>query len=167
MARAQAETAVEAEIRIAASRETVFGFFSDRDRMIQWIGRDAALDPRPGGTFRCDINGRDVALGTYVELDRPHRVVFTWGWQSEADLTPAPGVSTVEGTLEEIAEGTLVRLVHRDLPTDAARAAHAHGWDHYLERLAIAAADGDPGPDPWATSEGADREHAQGGDDRR
>lgn len=162
MARTHEAAAVETEIRIEASRETVFDVFTDRDKMVQWIGRDAALDPRPGGLFRCDINGRDVALGTYVELDPPHRVVFTWGWESEADLTPAPGTSTVEVTFAEIAEGTLVRLVHRDLPTGEARAAHAHGWEHYLARLTIAAAGGDPGPDPWATLDGADRERPEG-----
>ena len=26
---------------------------------------------------------------------------------------------------------------------------HATGWDHYLSRLEIAAAGGDPGRDPW------------------
>jgi uncharacterized protein YndB with AHSA1/START domain len=167
VAQPRAEAAVEAEVRIAASRETVFAFFTDRDRMIQWIGRDAELDPRPGGAFRCDINGRDVAVGAYVEVDRPQRVVFTWGWESAEDLTPAPGVSTVEITLEEIAEGTLVRLVHRDLPTPEARAAHSRGWDHYLRRLAIAAADRDPGPDPWATLESTQPAHPEGSDDSR
>ena len=48
--------------------------------MIQRMGRAAELDPRPGATSRVDINCRDVARGEYVELDRPRRVVFTWGW---------------------------------------------------------------------------------------
>ncbi len=26
----------------------------------------------------------------------------------------------------------------------------AHGWDHYLPRLTVAASGADPGPDPWA-----------------
>ena len=46
-------------------------------------------------------------------------------------------------------EGTTVRFVHRDLPNAEAAESHTHGWDHYLERLAIAAAGGDPGADPW------------------
>lgn len=78
MASAPPDEAVEVEVRIAASPDTVFAFFTDRDKMIQWIGRDADLDPRPSGRFRCDINGRDVASGQYVELDPPNRVVFTW-----------------------------------------------------------------------------------------
>jgi uncharacterized protein YndB with AHSA1/START domain len=152
------EHAVEIEVRIAAAPDTVFGFFTDRDKMIQWIGRGADLDPRPSGLFRCDINGRDVARGEYVEVDPPNRIVFTWGWEhSEANLSPLPGKSVVEVTFEAVAEGTLVRLVHSKLPTEA-RSAHGHGWDHYLARLAVAVAGGDPGPDPWGTLEGSDRE---------
>ena len=51
MASAETETAVEVEIRIAASPETVFDFFTDPDKMIQWMGRSAELDPRPGGAL--------------------------------------------------------------------------------------------------------------------
>ena len=46
-------------------------------------------------------------------------------------------------------KGTLLRLSHRDLPSAEAAASHAHGWDHYTERLASIAAGGDPDPDPW------------------
>jgi len=41
--------------------------------------------------------------------------------------------------------------VHKDLPNAEAVASHAHGWDHYLPRLELAAAGGDPGEDPWVT----------------
>ena len=36
--------------------------------------------------------------------------------------------------------------MHRGLP-DGAVGDHTSGWDHYLERLAIAASGGDAGPD--------------------
>jgi uncharacterized protein YndB with AHSA1/START domain len=147
-------TAVIHEVHIAAEPETVFPFFIDPDKMIQWKGREAELDPRPGGVYRVDVTGEHVARGEYVELDPPHRVVFTWGWEG-ADAVVPPGSSTVEITLTAQDGGTLVRLEHRDLP-EGERAPHGHGWDHYLERLAVAAAGGDAGPDPWA-EEGADR----------
>ena len=54
-------------------------------------------------------------------------------------------------TLEPIETGTRVRLVHRDLPTEESIAAHSHGWDHYIARLAIAAAGGDPGEDTFTS----------------
>ena len=143
--------ALEQEIRIAAAPETVFSYFVDPDRMIKWKGISATLDPRPGGVYRVDINGRDVARGEYLEV-RPHtRVVFTWGWEGSGDPVP-PGSTIVEVSLEPDGDGTVVRLVHRDLPEDA-REQHRQGWEHYLDRLAAASSGADPGPDPWSSLE--------------
>jgi uncharacterized protein YndB with AHSA1/START domain len=117
--------------------------------MIQWMGRSAELDPRAGGTLRCDINGRDVARGEYVAVERPDRIVFTWGWEGE-EPTVAPGGSTVEVLLARDGEGTQLRLVHSDLPSTESKERHSHGWAHYAERLSIVARGANPGADPWA-----------------
>jgi uncharacterized protein YndB with AHSA1/START domain len=152
---ASAETAasVVREVEVAAAPETVYEFFVDPDRMIQWMGRKAELEPRPGGKFRVDLNGRHVSRGEYVELDPPHRVVFSFGWEGGTSIVE-PGASTVEVTLTPQGDGTLVRLVHGDLPEDS-RGSHGHGWEHYMQRLGVAASGGDPGPDPWADPEAA------------
>lgn len=154
MASAETANATEVEVRIAASPETVFDFFTDPDKMIQWMGRSAELDPRPGGALRCDINSDAVASGEYVEIDRPRRVVFTWGWEGEDSVT-APGSSTVEVLCEPDGDGTHLRLLHRGLPSPESAEKHSHGWRHYTERLAAAASGNDPGADPWGTPEGA------------
>lgn len=159
MASAQTASGVECEVRIDAAPDLVYDFFVEPNRMIQWMGRDAELDPRPGGTFRVDLNGRHVSRGEYIELDRPHRVVFSWGWEGEDNIVE-PGTSTVEVTLVADGDGTLVRLNHSDLPEES-REAHSHGWDHYMERLVTAAGGGDPGDDPWGTPEGADAAQAE------
>jgi uncharacterized protein YndB with AHSA1/START domain len=140
---------IEREIRIAASPETVFDYFVDPDKMVEWKGRKAELDPRPGGLYRVDINDQAVVRGEYVEIDTPSRVVFTWGWEGTSNPVP-PGSSRVEISLQPDGDGTLVRLRHLDLP-EAEREIHGHGWDHYLSRLAQAAAGKDPGSDPHAT----------------
>ena len=139
---------LEREIRIAARPETVFAFFTDPVKLIRWKGIKATLDPRPGGIYRVDINGRDVARGEYLEVTPYRRVVFTWGWEGEGSPLP-PGASTVEISLIAEGEGTVVRLRHLGLP-DAQRAAHAEGWDHFLPRLIASAEGRDPGPDPQA-----------------
>jgi uncharacterized protein YndB with AHSA1/START domain len=141
--------AVEVEIRIAAKPETVFDFFTDPDKMIQWMGRSAELDARPGGAFRCDINGDAIAAGQYLELDPPSRIVFSWGWEGE-DAVTKPGASRVEVSLAADGDGTRLRLTHHDLPTAESAEKHGHGWRHYLDRLAVAGAGGDPGPDEYA-----------------
>ena len=43
---------VEHEIRVAARPETVFAYFTDPAKMVQWMGAEATLDPRPGGICR-------------------------------------------------------------------------------------------------------------------
>jgi uncharacterized protein YndB with AHSA1/START domain len=154
MASAETAASVEREVRIEASPETVYEFFVDPDRMIQWMGRKAELDPRPGGTFCVDLNGRHISRGEFVELEPPHRVVFTFGWEGDTSIVK-PGTSTIEVSLTPDGEGTLMRFEHRDLPEES-RGSHGHGWDHYFERLVIVAGGGDPGEDPWRTAEGAE-----------
>jgi uncharacterized protein YndB with AHSA1/START domain len=139
---------VEREIRIDARPETVFGFLTDPALMLRWKGLEADLEPRPGGIYRVVVNARSTIRGEYVEVEPPTRVVFTWGFEGSDDALPA-GASTVEVTLTPDGDGTLLRLVHRDLP-EPARELHDQGWDHFLERLRAAAAGDDPGPDPWA-----------------
>ena len=146
----KADDAVEVEVRIAAKPETVFGFFIDPDKMARWKGIGAMLEPRPGGVYRVNINGRDIALGRYMEVVPHSRVVFSWGWEGQESPVP-PGSSTVEVSLIPDGDGTIVRLRHLGL-TAAARDAHREGWEHYLPRLVVAASGGDPGPDPWAAA---------------
>jgi uncharacterized protein YndB with AHSA1/START domain len=139
--------AVVRQVRIAARPDIVFSFFTDAERMVRWKGDRAELDPRPGGTYRVDMHG-NVVRGEYVAVEPYTRVVFTWGWEGEGPVPP--GASTVEVLLRPDGDGTLLTLMHRDLPDEMARANHAAGWDHYLPRLTETAAGRDPGPDPWA-----------------
>jgi uncharacterized protein YndB with AHSA1/START domain len=142
-------SAVEREVRIRARPDTIFPFFTEPELMVRWMGTEVEVDPQPGGIYRVDINARHVARGEFLEVSPPDRVVFTWGWESD-DSPVRPGSSTVEVTLVGDGDHTIVRLVHRDLPTDDSAGAHSAGWEHYLGRLEIAAAGGDAGPDPWA-----------------
>lgn len=136
-------------ITIAASPEHIFPFFTDPEKMLQWIGTEVELEPRPGGTFRVVPNRVDVIRGKYLEIVPPTRVVFTWGFEGSGQALPAGG-SVVEITLRAVDGGTEVQLVHRGLP-DGMIDAHRHGWEHYLARVETAAEGRDPGADPLAT----------------
>jgi uncharacterized protein YndB with AHSA1/START domain len=130
---------LERELLIAARPETVFPYFTDPERIVRWMGTTAELEPTPGGIFRIDYNGTDVARGEYLEVDPPRRLVFTWGWEAPGDATP-PGASTVEVTLTPDGTGTRVTLRHSGLPIDAV-AGHGVGWDQFLPTLATVAAE--------------------------
>jgi uncharacterized protein YndB with AHSA1/START domain len=142
---------IELSIWIAARPETVFAFLIDPQKLVQWLGVAADLEPRRGGSFRVDMNGRDVVRGHYLDVSPPSRVVFTWGWES-GEGRIAAGSTTVEITLAPSDSGTLLRLQHSGLPAPD-REAHARGWQHYAERLKARAEGRDPGPDAFAAPE--------------
>jgi uncharacterized protein YndB with AHSA1/START domain len=136
------------EIFIQAPPAVVFQFLTDPDKMIRWMGIKAEIDPKPGGVYRLDPNGRDVIRGTYLEVVPNSRVVFTWGWEEPEHSIPA-GSTRVEIDLTAERGGTIMRLVHRSLPPRA-REQHTFGWGHYLERLKAASEGSSPGPDSLA-----------------
>lgn len=131
---------VDQTVRIAASPEVVFEYFIDPRKLVTWLGSSAELEPRPKGKFLLDMNGTDVAVGEFVEVDPPRRVVFTWGW-AKGGAPVAPGSSTVEVTLTPEGDNTVVRLVHRNLPPSTAEG-HGRGWAEHLATLVGLASDG-------------------------
>jgi uncharacterized protein YndB with AHSA1/START domain len=146
---------IEQELTIDASPETVWEFLVDPDKATAWMGQKASFEPRPGGVYRVEVIPGHTARGQFVELDPPRRLVYTWGWEeSEGEPNPVPpGSSTIEIELVPLDSRTHLRFVHRDLPGTEAAESHKHGWDHYLERLRVAAAGGEPGVDPWLSGE--------------
>jgi uncharacterized protein YndB with AHSA1/START domain len=141
---------IELTRRIEAPPEAVFRYFTDPERFKMWLGVDAELDPTPGGEYRIQMtNGTRVsACGTFVELDPPRRVVFTWGFDGLDGLPP--GTSTVEVTLTPDDDATVVVLRHSGLAGREMCDFHIWGWELGLDRLVIAGAGGDPGPYPHA-----------------
>ena len=133
MSTTEAEVLVR-EIRIAARPQTVFPFLVDPVLMTRWMGVSATLDPRPGGIWRVDLNGSEIAAGAFLEIEPDVRVVFTFGWENEG-YSVGPGGSTVTITLTPDGDATLLRLEHRGLPDADAVARHGEGWDWFLPKL--------------------------------
>jgi uncharacterized protein YndB with AHSA1/START domain len=146
---------VDHEVWIDAAPDTVFAYFTDPAKMVQWMGIEATLDPRPGGITRIAVNSEAIMRGEFVEVDPPERVVFTWGWEDERfDMPPAS--SLVEVSLAPDADGTRLRVVHQQV-TAAGVEFHQLGWVYYIGRLALSASGREPGPDPWADARAARR----------
>jgi uncharacterized protein YndB with AHSA1/START domain len=146
-------TTVERELSIAATPETVWEFLVDPEKAVRWMGTNATLEPRPGGLYLCEVIPGHTAMGEFIEVDRPRRIVYTWGWEkSDQEGAIAPGSTRIEIELVPEGDGTKLRFRH-DLPTAAAAESHADGWDHYLGRLVIAARGADPGEDPWLSGQ--------------
>jgi uncharacterized protein YndB with AHSA1/START domain len=135
------------ETQIAAPRATVFAYLTDPDKILGWMGCPATSEPHPGGIYLLNGVGPrgGVARGAFREVVPVHRLAYTFGWEDGQEVPP--GSSLIEIDLIERDGGTLLRMTHSGLPTAEQAAAHDRGWAHYLGRLTIAAAGGDPGPD--------------------
>jgi uncharacterized protein YndB with AHSA1/START domain len=153
---------VEVRLHVTAvPPSVVFGFFTDPDRYVQWMGSEASLEPVPGGVYRVRMPDGFEAAGRFVRVEPPHLVVFSWGFADDeaasrvkhegepggAGAMPA-GSTLVTVTLRDEGGGTLLMLRHENLPSDSLREGHDVAWNTYLPRLAVRAAGGDPGADP-------------------
>ncbi|RBP06264.1 uncharacterized protein YndB with AHSA1/START domain [Roseiarcus fermentans] len=139
---------VRRETYIAAPRATVFAFLTDPERIISWMGAEAATEPHPDGLYLVRGVGGDharAARGAFREVVPVHRLAYSFGWDAN-DAVP-PGSSLVEIDLVESNGGTLLRLTHSGLPDALQCASHSAGWAHYLDRLGAAASGDDPGED--------------------
>lgn len=155
---------VEVTVRIAAAPETVFGYLTDPARYVQWMGSEATLEPVPGGRYHVRMGDGFSAAGTFLQVEPPHRLAFSWGFADdesaqhvkheqteESSGTAMPTGSTrVMMRLDADDDGTRLTLQHHDLPNTELREAHRVAWQTYLPRLLIRAEGGDPGADPHA-----------------
>lgn len=134
------------EVEIAAPQATVFAFLTNPERILRWMGTEATVEPHLDGIYLVNVSGKDIAQGRFTEVIPVHRLAYSFGWQGRDNMPP--GSSLIEIDLIEREGGTLLRMTHSGLPDAEACAAHEKGWTHYLGRLAVAAAGGDPGRDP-------------------
>lgn len=126
---------------IAASPEDLFDAWLDAESLGSWLRPGtiretrAETDPREGGGFRIVmVDDGDTSLlhtGTYLEIDRPRLLAFTWS-------SPATKFrdSIVTVTFEPASAGSTVVEIHQvGLPDEEARASHHAGWSDGLQEL--------------------------------
>ena len=114
----------------------VWAYFTDAEKMIEWQGVEARLDPKPGGVWWVRHENGAVLAGEFLAVDPPHALAFTWGFESPdaagSGATPAGG-SRVDVRLAEEGARTRIELRHsRYADGDPV----AHGWGFFLAELA-------------------------------
>jgi uncharacterized protein (TIGR03086 family) len=137
---------IEKSVLVPLDADETFALVTEPERLRRWQVVAGRVDLRAGGEYRWTVVPGANAGGTFVEVEPGKRLVYTWGW--EGDEGHPPGTSTVTITLEPAAGGTTVRLVHEGL-TPELEEHHHEGWDHFMERLAVAGREGDAGLEPW------------------
>ena len=125
---------------IAAPAEALFDAWLDAHSLTSWMKPDgiretrAETDPRVGGAFRIVMVADEsdvVHTGTYHEISRPHRLVFTWS-------SPATQFrdSVVTVTFQPSSSGSTVVEIHQvGLPDEEAQISHRKGWSDALTEL--------------------------------
>lgn len=136
--------------RIMAPPERVYDAWLDPEKARIWMRmaltdfglpgdvRRMEIDPRVGGRFTfSDMRqgGEAVHWGSYLLLDRPHRLVFTWFTSQEEEKT---GISTVTLVIEPEGTGCVATMTHE---MDAKWADYVEqterGWSTMLTQIDI------------------------------
>jgi uncharacterized protein YndB with AHSA1/START domain len=132
---------------IEASPERVYDAFLDPDELAAWLpptGFTAEvhhLEPVEGGTYRMTFYGdaEEVADfeqsfgGSYVELERGERIVYTD--EFESDEPAMAGEMTVTVIFEAVDEGTEVTVRQENIPYAIPPSDANEGWNDSLESL--------------------------------
>src|SRR6185437_2448452 len=74
---------VEVTVLVPASPGDVFGFLTEPDRYVRWMGSEADLEPVPGGVYRVRMADGFSAAGRFIAVEPPHLVVFSWGFADD------------------------------------------------------------------------------------
>lgn len=122
---------------IPLPREEVFAAWLDPASLAVWMSpgdakSSAAVDPRVGGAFRIVMQHHDervVHTGTYLVIEPPARLSFTWISQYTDML---PSMVTVE--LHARGEATELVLTHQRLPESRVDI-HRTGWTDIVRKL--------------------------------
>lgn len=93
-----------------------------------------AFDVHAGGKYRIRMHDDDGSThtvgGEFVEVVPQRKLVMTWVWEGD-DTTR----STVSVGFEKRSDGTQIRIVHEELPSDDSASKHEQGWLGCLENL--------------------------------
>lgn len=123
---------------IHAPPEMVYGFLTESSRWARWWGPGSTIDARVGGAVYIRHPNGIESAGEVVEVERPRRIVFTYGFVSGS---PMPvGSSRVSIELEPARAGTRLTLTHA-LSDATVRDEHVQGWRFQLSLFANVVSD--------------------------
>jgi uncharacterized protein YndB with AHSA1/START domain len=132
---------VQIRRRMKATAEQIFDLWTKPAWMARWMSPypgavdcKASCDLRPGGAFSLVMSSKDSSRevsGTYLLVDRPRKLVFTWIGPLTNNVNT---LVTVE--LHPRGDETDLVLTHERLPTPAIHEGHTKGWGNILDHLA-------------------------------
>ena len=126
-----------------ASREKVFRAWTEPEFLKQWwcpegwTPAEMEVDLRVGGTYRIGMRrpGSHSAVyvrGSFLEVDPPEKLTYTWRWENAFPGMPETRVSV---RFAEDGADTLAVLTHEELPAIPVCLQHRSGWIAAWARL--------------------------------
>lgn len=124
--------------------DTMWRLWTEPEHMAVWFRPSltefgptlAQVDLRPGGAYRVEMVRPDgvvhATVGTYVTIERPTLLGFTWRWDGADDAAE----SYVEVRFAPDGARTTVTIDHTRLATQESADEHARGWAGCLASLA-------------------------------
>ncbi|HUQ91457.1 MAG TPA: SRPBCC domain-containing protein [Bryobacteraceae bacterium] len=132
--------------RFKAPPEKVFRAWTDPQVLKRWwcpegwTPAEMEVDLRAGGRYRIGMRrltgGATVYVhGSFLQIDSPEKLVYTWRWENAFEGMPETRV-----TVRFAADGvfTLVMLTHENLPEIPVCLQHRSGWIAAWDRLETA-----------------------------
>jgi len=137
-----AVTSLRLTRRIRAEPAAVFDAWTQPEHLVRWSAPEglkvdaAEVDLRVEGRYLIRMEapdgGHHTAVGEYREIDRPHRLSYSWKWM-EAGNDHYDTLVTVE--FHDRGGATEVVLVHDLFPDADLAGKHNEGWTSCLNRL--------------------------------
>ncbi len=91
------------------------------------------IDAQVGGRFTILMHVGDKIIphsGTYLEIERPNRLVFSWESPYSTD-----GSAVTLTFMQTGEQETHIELLHERFPNEESRDDHESGWTHILDTL--------------------------------
>lgn len=119
----------EISTELAAPPAKVYRAWLSSEEHSAFIGAEARVDPRVGGSFSA---WGDYIRGTTLELEENRRIVQSW---RTVDFPVNSPDSRLEVVLDEVRGGTRLTLIHSEIPDGMGEDYH-QGWrDNYFEPM--------------------------------
>ena len=135
------ELSVNLSKTIQAPIEKVFDAWLDPATLTRFILPGPGMpqpevenDPREGGRFTIVMHVGEEKIphtGTYLSIDRPNKLVFSWKSPYSTDDSQVRLTFTAVDT-----NTTEIELIHVKFISEEARSDHEGGWGNIMDRLA-------------------------------
>ncbi len=128
----------------STSRDVLFDVWTQPEHLKKWMGPSydyevpvAEVDLKVGGQYKMAFvhkEGKEaVVAGTFQEIIKPEKLVYTWTWQEPNENAGIETLVTVEFIEKD--KGTELVLTHQRFGSEEMRLDHSKGWMGCFDKL--------------------------------